>query len=132
MKLMKKLSIAVVAVATLAITGCMSTGNTVMKAQTAASIAQEIVNGKTTKQQVSEKFGSADSVSFTDSGNEVWTYRHSKSKPMARNFIPYVGLFSSGSNTQTKELVILFDKKGVVTNHTFRETANQSKAGILE
>lgn len=76
-------------------------------------------------------FGSADSVSFTDGGNEVWTYRHSKSKPMARNFIPY-NVFSQGANIQTKELVVLFDGQGVVTNYTFRETANQSKIGLVE
>lgn len=132
MKVIKQISVAVAVVVTLGVSGCVSTGNTVMKTQTTDTIANAIVNGKTTKQQVASVFGSADNVSFTDSGNEVWTYRHSKSKPMARNFIPYVGLFSSGANIQTKELVILFDKNGVVTNHTFRETANQSKAGILE
>ena len=118
------------AVASLA-TGCVSTGNVAMKEQTQQSIDTHIVKGKTTKQDITNAFGSADSVSFTDSGNEVWTYRHSKSKPMARNFIPY-NFFSQGQNIQTKELVILFDGKGVVSNYTFRETANQTKAGIAE
>lgn len=49
---------------------------------------------------------------------------------MARNFIPY-NFFSLGE-IQTKELVILFDSKGIVSNYTFRETANQSKAGLAE
>ncbi|MGP1607617.1 MAG: hypothetical protein ACTTGU_05670 [Moraxella sp.] len=102
-----------------------------MKEQTQQSIDSAIQKGKTTKQEVTQKFGSADAVSFTDSGNEVWTYRHSKSKPMARNFIPY-NFFSLGDNTKTKELVILFDTKGVVTNYTFRETANQSKYGVMQ
>ena len=96
----------------LLMTGCVTSGNVAMKEQT-------------------QQFGSADAVSFTDSGNEVWTYRHSKSKPMARNFIPY-NFFSLGDNTKTKELVILFDTKGVVTNYTFRETANQSKYGVMQ
>ncbi|STZ63286.1 Uncharacterised protein [Moraxella lacunata] len=117
-------------VATLAV-GCASTGNVAMKEQNQQSIEQAIIKGKTTKQDVSKIFGSADNVSFTDSGNEIWTYRHSKSKPMARNFIPY-NFFSLGENTQTKELVILFDNRGVVSNYTFRETANQSKMGIAE
>ncbi|ADG60654.1 hypothetical protein [Moraxella catarrhalis] len=50
---------------------------------------------------------------------------------MARNFIPY-NFFSLGETIQTKELVILFDSKGIVSNYTFRETANQSKAGLAE
>lgn len=115
----------------LLMTGCVTSGNIAMKEQTQQSIDSAIQKGKTTKQEVTQKFGSADAVSFTDSGNEVWTYRHSKSKPMARNFIPY-NFFSLGDNTKTKELVILFDTKGVVTNYTFRETANQSKYGVMQ
>lgn len=122
---------AAIALAALMLTGCVSTGNVVMKEQNQQSIENAIVKGKTTKQDVSKVFGSADSVSFTDSGNEVWTYRHSRSTPMARNFIPY-NFFSLGENIKTKELVILFDAKGVVTNYTFRETANQSKSGLAE
>lgn len=115
----------------LLMTGCVTSGNVAMKEQTQQSIDSAIQKGKTTKQEVTQKFGSADAVSFTDSGNEVWTYRHSKSKPMARNFIPY-NFFSLGDNTKTKELVILFDTKGVVTNYTFRGTANQSKYGVMQ
>ena len=73
----------------LLVTGCVSSGNVAMKEQTQQSVDAQIVKGKTTKQDVSKLFGSADNVFFTDSGNEVWAYRHSKSKPMARNFIAY-------------------------------------------
>lgn len=111
--------------------GCASVGNVAIKEQSQQTIENSITKGKTTKQDVINAFGSADSVSFTDGGNEVWTYRHSKSKPMARNFIPY-NVFSQGANIQTKELVVLFDGQGVVTNYTFRETANQSKIGLVE
>ena len=115
----------------LLVTGCVSTGNVAMKEQNQQTIEQTIIKGKTNKQEISSRFGSADSISFTDSGNEIWTYRHTRSKPMARNFIPY-NFFSLGENIQTKELVILFDSKGIVSNYTFRETANQSKAGLAE
>ncbi|SIR95689.1 Beta-barrel assembly machine subunit BamE [Moraxella cuniculi DSM 21768] len=115
----------------LVLTGCASTGNIVMKEQNQQTIEQVITKGQTTKQDIAAHFGSADSISFTDSGKEIWTYRHSRSKPMARNFIPY-NFFSFGENIQTKELVILFDSEGVVSNYTFRETANQSKAGLAE
>lgn len=115
----------------LVLTGCASTGNIVMKEQNQQTIEQVITKGQTTKQDIATHFGSADSISFTDSGKEIWTYRHSRSKPMARNFIPY-NFFSFGENIQTKELVILFDSEGVVSNYTFRETANQSKAGLAE
>lgn len=124
-------SLAVATVVAVMATGCATSGNVAMKEQTQQTIDNVIVKGKTTKQDISNKFGSADNVSFTDSGNEVWTYRHSRSKPMARNFIPW-NVFSVGDNVKTKELVILFDAKGVVSNYTFRETNNQSKFGVTE
>ena len=131
---MMKISIRSLAMATFVAvmaTGCATSGNVAMKEKNQQSIDSVIVKGKTTKQDVSNKFGSADNVSFTDSGNEVWTYRHSRSKPMARNFIPW-NVFSMGDNVKTKELVILFDAKGVVSNYTFRETDNQTKFGVAE
>ncbi|MDO4894935.1 MULTISPECIES: hypothetical protein [Moraxella] len=112
-------------------TGCATSGNVAIKDQTQQSIDSVIVKSKTTKQEVLNRFGAADSVSFTDSGNEIWTYRHSRSKPMARNFIPY-NVFSLGDNVKTKELVILFNANGVVSNYTFRETDNQAKFGIAQ
>lgn len=112
-------------------TGCATSGSVAIKDQTQQSIDSVIVKSKTTKQEVLNRFGAADSVSFTDSGNEIWTYRHSRSKPMARNFIPY-NVFSLGDNVKTKELVILFNANGVVSNYTFRETDNQAKFGIAQ
>lgn len=116
---------------TVLLVGCVSTGNVSMKEHTQDSIDTVIVKSKTTKQEVLAYFGAANSSSFTDSGNEIWTYRYDYSKPMARNFIPY-NVFSMGENTQTKELVILFDDKGIVKNYTFRQTATQSKAGLIK
>ncbi|UNU72707.1 outer membrane protein assembly factor BamE [Moraxella nasovis] len=115
----------------LTLTACVSTGNISMKEQSQQSIDSKIIKGKTTKQEIANLFGHADAVTFTDSGKELWTYAYSRSKPKARNFIPY-NFFSLGDNVQTKELVVLFDTQGVVSNYTFRETANQTRYGIVE
>ncbi|MGK8266037.1 hypothetical protein [Moraxella nonliquefaciens] len=85
------------------VTGCVSAGNVAMKEQNQQTIEQTIIKGKTNKQEIFGRFGSADGVSFTDSGNEIWTYRHTRSKPMARNFIPY-NFFSLGKIYRPKNL----------------------------
>lgn len=123
--------IAAMCLGTFLTVGCVATGNNVMKDQSHQSIESVVIKNKTTKQEVQKHFGSADRVSFTDSGNEIWTYTYSKSKPMARNFIPY-NFFSLGENTETKEMVILFNSQGVVLNYTYREAANQTRSGIMK
>lgn len=112
--------------------GCATAGNEKMKDQTQASMAQQLTEGKTTKQEVQAALGNADSVSFTDSGNEIWTYRHSRATPHAQNFIPVVSLFSRGADVKTKEVVILFSKEGIVSKYTMRETENTVKAGLAQ
>lgn len=48
----------------LLVTGCVSTGNVAMKEQNQQTIEQTIIKGKTNKQEISSRFGSADSISF--------------------------------------------------------------------
>jgi outer membrane protein assembly factor BamE (lipoprotein component of BamABCDE complex) len=111
-------------------TGCASGGNERMRDQTQASVSQKIAEGKTGKEEVKEMLGDATSVSFTDSGNEIWTYKHARATPKAQNFIPIVNLFSRGADVKTKELVILFDKNGIVNRYSMRETDDEVKSGL--
>ena len=121
------------AVALLALLGgCATAGNERMKDQTQASMAQQLTEGKTTKSEVIPALGNADNVSFTDSGNEIWTYRYSRATPHAQNFIPVVSLFSRGADVKTKEVVILFNKDGIVSKYTMRETENSVKSGLAQ
>jgi len=91
----------------------------------------QIQEGTTTKAQVEALLGPANGVSFTDSLNEIWVFRHSKMTPHASNFIPYANIFSSGHDTVTKELVIVFNPEGVVIKRTMRESTTVQKTGIL-
>ncbi len=114
------------------LTGCASYGNQKIKDQTQASISQTLTEGKTTKDEVKTALGNADAVSFTDSGNEIWTYKFTKQTPHARNFIPVVNWFSRGADRKTKEVVIMFDKNNIVSKYTMRESEDVIKAGIAE
>jgi outer membrane protein assembly factor BamE (lipoprotein component of BamABCDE complex) len=114
------------------IAGCASAGNERMKSQTQSSIASQMTEGTTTKTQVEANLGSPSTVSFTDSGNEIWTYKYAHATSHAINFVPVVNLFARGADVNTKELVILFSKDSVVTKYTMRESQNVVKAGIAE
>lgn len=48
----------------LLVTGCVSTGNVAMKEQNQQTIEQTIIKGKTNKQEIFGRLGSADSISF--------------------------------------------------------------------
>ncbi|MDO4434184.1 MAG: hypothetical protein Q4B82_06360 [Alysiella sp.] len=126
---MKRLSVLLLSAVLLS--ACASSGNTSLKNVNLSEVKQYIVEGRTTKEQVQAKYGSADSVSFTDGGNEIWTYRYSEATSHASNYIPIVNIFSSGHDIKTKEMVVMFDKNNLVQRFTVRESNSTEKAGIL-
>jgi outer membrane protein assembly factor BamE (lipoprotein component of BamABCDE complex) len=120
-----------VCAAALVVAGCASVGNENLRNESQTSIEQKIVKGKTTKAEVSATLGSPDDTSFTDSGNEIWKYRHVVSTAKASSFIPVISLFAAGSDQEKKEVVVLFDKAGVVTNYTFSATKGEVRQGVF-
>lgn len=112
------------------VAGCASGGNERLRDQTQASVSQKITEGKTSRAEVKDTLGEATSVSFTDNGSEIWTYKHARATPKAQNFIPVVSLFSRGADVKKKELVILFDKDGIVNRYSMRETNEEVKSGL--
>lgn len=118
--------------ASLILGGCVTVGNERMKGQTQESVASKITEGKTTKAEILSEYGDASGVSFTDSGNEIWTYTYTRAKPTPQTFIPIVGLFAGGADTTTNRLVILFNRDGVVSKYTMSETQGVYKRGIAQ
>lgn len=115
---------------TLILTGCASVGNERIRNVSQKELSSKVVKGVTTKAQVREYLGAADSTSFTDSGNEIWRYAHVKATAKPINFVPVVSIFKSGTNEEKKEIVFFFDKNGVVQNYTMSETKGESRQGI--
>lgn len=126
---MKKSWFAIIA-GVIILTGCATAGNARLETQTKESVSSMIKEGVTTKAQVQAALGDANSISFTDAGNEIWTYSFSRTKSKARNFIPYANIFSSGADTHTKEIVIFF-KDNVVGKYTMRDTDTETRTGLV-
>ncbi|MCM2541805.1 outer membrane protein assembly factor BamE domain-containing protein [Burkholderia glumae] len=110
--------------------GCATTGNERLEAASQASVQAQIQQGKTTKQEVQDAFGSPNKTTFTDSGLEIWTYELAHATPHAINFVPIVGAFVHGADVRKKTLTVLFDDNGTVKKYTFAETTDVAKGGI--
>ncbi len=113
------------------VAGCASVGNESLRQETEATISQKIVEGKTAKTEVRSMFGSPASTSFTDAGLEIWKYELSKMSADAVNFIPVVNLFGRSHSGTKKELVILFDDKGIVKRYSMSESPVSVKSGVF-
>jgi outer membrane protein assembly factor BamE (lipoprotein component of BamABCDE complex) len=115
----------------LAFSGCMSSGNESLRKESEQSVAQKIVEGKTTKAEIKKMFGSPSKTTFTDGGLETVTYELAKMKADGVNYIPLVGLLGTSASGTKKELVILFDNDGVVKKYSMSESPVQVKTGIF-
>jgi len=114
-----------------ALAGCAATGNEKLKAESESSVNQKLVEGKTTKQEVRAIFGSPLKTTFTDSGLEIWTYEFVNVSADAVSFIPIVGSFGSSASGTKKELVVLFDKAGLIQRYSMSESEVKHKSGIF-
>ena len=111
--------------------GCVSYGNQSLRNETEGTIPQKVVEGKTTKEEVRGMFGSPVSTSFTDGGLEIWKYELAKMSRDAVSYVPIVNLFGSSSSGTKKELVVLYDEKGIVKRCSMSESPVSTKTGVF-
>lgn len=121
----------VLALGLVSLSGCASAGNESLRRETEASVASKMTEGVTTKSQVRSMFGSPAKTSFTDGGLEIWTYEMEKLKADAVSYIPVVNWFGSSASGMKKELVVLFDERGVVRRYSMSESPVTQKTGIF-
>ncbi|MEN3931560.1 hypothetical protein WJT86_10900 [Microvirga sp. W0021] len=110
--------------------GCASSGNEAIRGETVHTLDSKIVKGRTTKADVRAQIGDPSSVSFTDAGNEIWTYTHEVATAKVENFVPVVNYFTRGADVKSKSVVILFDSRGVVKNYTLSDAQNERRWGV--
>lgn len=114
----------------LALTGCVSSGNQILKKETEVSIKSKIIDGVSTKADVRKQFGSPLKTTFTDSGHEIWTYRLANFSSDAISYIPIIGLFGSSTSGTEKELVVMFSGDHV-QKYAMSESAVATKTGLF-
>ncbi|MBN3729433.1 outer membrane protein assembly factor BamE [Burkholderia sp. Tr-20390] len=127
---MKRTTTAAILAAVIALAGCASAGNQTLRSASSTEIDQHIIKGKSTKSDVEAYLGAAESVSFTDSGLEIWQYTYAKQTSKAINFVPVVGIFAGGADVDKKVLTILFNDKGVVMKSSYAASKSEIRTGL--
>lgn len=122
---MKKLIASVITCWLLA--GCATHGNDID-----SDFASKIQKGITTEKQVIAELGNPESVGLDGAGNKILTYVYAKSQAKAESFIPVVGSFMGGADTESKSLVVIVDSDtGIVKDFAFNESQTETKTGVL-
>lgn len=121
---------AALALGSLFLSGCASVGNQSLKKETEQSVAAKITEGTSTKAQVRGQFGSPAKTTFTDGGHEVWTYELANMSADGISYVPILGLFAGSTSGTKKELVVMFDLKGVVKRFSMSESPISMKTGL--
>jgi hypothetical protein len=114
-----------------ALGGCVSSGNESIADATNASVAGQLVKGKTTQADVRRLYGDPIKTSFSSNGFETWEYEFTRLQSKPTNFIPYVNLVHSGAEGDKKALVIFFDKQKVLQDYTMSTSRIDMSRGII-
>jgi outer membrane protein assembly factor BamE (lipoprotein component of BamABCDE complex) len=129
---MKKLAVAAaIAAGVLTLAGCAGVGNDSLRSESEATVSTKVVQGKTTKDEIRNMFGSPMKTEFTDGGLEIWHYELTKMHGDAVNYIPIINLLGTSASGQKKELVVLFDTNNIVKRYSMSESAVSQKTGIF-
>ena len=91
--------------------GCYSAGQ---KKIMDDMVIAKIIKGKSTKADIEHLLGKPSSVTFLEKGQEQWLYAYIDSTIRGATFIPVVGYFAGGADTQLHQLAIMFDDRDVV------------------
>ena len=118
------------AIFALALGGCASVGNQALKSESETSVHAKITEGKSTKDEVKAIFGAPMKTSFTDGGLEIWNYEFTNVSADAISYVPIVNLFAHSASGTKKELVVMFNKSGVVERYAMNESAVSMKSGL--
>ena len=97
---------------------CAASGVHVSEAQ-----MSNFKKGKTTYEGVVSELGNPTSTTLDSSGNTNIIYIYSEYQTRPETFIPYVGAFVGGADTRTNIASFKFNKKGVLKDYSFSETA---------
>jgi hypothetical protein len=110
---------------------CMSSGNESIADATGATVAGQLIKGKTTQADVRRLYGDPIKTSFSANGFETWEYQFTRLQSKPTNFIPYINLVHSGAEGDKKALVIFFDKQKVLQDYTMSTSRIDMSQGII-
>ena len=115
------------------LSGCATVGT---KDITNDEIVSQIEVGKSTKAEIRTLLGEPSNKVFTSQfpGEKVeeWIYVYVRSTIRPATFIPIVGIFAGGSDTEHNTLTIRFTKEGIVKDFSVSEGKMRTTTGGSE
>lgn len=116
----------ILAVLTVALVlGCATTGHKLDQAS-----MDKIKQGVTSKEQVLQILGSPEEISRRSNGEVTYNYKYTRATAKPENFIPIVGLFVGGMDTQNQFFIVTFGPDGIVKDITSTYGATEINTGI--
>ena len=115
-----RLACAFAAAAMAACAGCSTAGNGRLIRLDDPEARGLLVPGATTQAQVRQAFGQGSVVRFR-SGWATWQYQYREGIAKGWDQVPYIGLITSRLARPTKELVVLFDDRGVARRWSLQQ-----------
>ena len=118
--------LALVVTLALTLSACATVGRKVTQQQ-----LSEFTEGKTTYQEVINKLGKPTNSTVNSDGTRLITYSYVQSQMTKESYIPIVGGFLRGSETESTYAMLQFDKHGVLTQYTSNEGQTSTGTGLI-
>jgi outer membrane protein assembly factor BamE (lipoprotein component of BamABCDE complex) len=128
---MKRSSVLISLLSACVVAGCISSGNESIADATGATVAGQLIKGRTTQADVRKLYGDPLKTSFSANGFETWEYEFTRLQSKPTNFIPYINLVHSGAEGDKKTLVVFFDKHKVVQDFTMSTSRINTSQGLI-
>lgn len=119
-----------VALAILPLASCTVYGNKSIKEESQQTVAANIIKGKTTQQEIINKYGEPQTRAMID-GKETWSYSVTSGKSSITSYIPIVSMFTNGATANIKSMDIWF-KGNVVEGYNFVQTSSTASTSLLD
>lgn len=114
-----------ITIASVLVCGCVSVGRKLDSSKVA-----QIKKGETTRQQVINLIGSPDQMTQDGNGNVMFQYIYVRASAKPATYIPVVGAFAGGANTQNQMVMVTFGSDGIVSDIVTSYGANETGTGL--
>lgn len=107
------------------VSGCYSSGRKIDQGN-----IERIQIGKTTKQEVTSLLGAPEQLTRMGNGDMTMTYSYYRVQSHASSFIPIVGAFVGGADTQNQFVTVTVGSDGVVRDIMSSEGGMDINSGL--
>lgn len=91
----------------------------------------QFTKGKTRYDEVVHDLGQPNQTTINSDGTKTISYTYTQTQAKASNFIPFVGAFMGGADTENSQATLTFDKNGILTNYSATQGGSSMNTGLI-